>query len=288
MKRKSLAFFSLFLLPTIIILLVVTLIPIIYGVYSSLHTASLSDIGRYVGFRNYIRAFTDPRFYQAFRVTLSFVVAAVGIELVAGMVIAVLLQESGLHSGLVKTLFLISMATTPAVVGILWRLMLDMDFGIVNQLLDLLHIGKVPWLVKPTVALISLVLVDVWEWTPFIFLILYAGLQSIPVDIYEAAAIDGAHGFRRFFRLTLPLVSPLISIAVFLRAIDAYKMFDIAYITTSGGPGTATENVSLFAYRQGFSYFKTGYASACAIIMLVVVMLLDVARSRMSKRITGR
>jgi multiple sugar transport system permease protein len=288
MKRKSLGFFALFLLPTIVILVAVTLLPIIYGVFSSLHTASLSDVGRFVGLKNYIRAFTDVRFYQAFRVTLVFVVGAVGLELLAGMVIAVLLYESELRTGILKTLFLISMATTPAVVGILWRLMLDMDFGIINQLLDLVGIGKVPWLVKPTVALFSLIIVDVWEWTPFIILILYAGLQSIPVDIYEAAAIDGAAGFRRFFKLTLPLLYPLVSIAVFLRAIDAYKMFDIAYITTSGGPGTATENASLFAYRQGFSYFRTGYASACAIIMLVLVMLVDLARNKISKRLLDR
>jgi len=177
---------------------------------------------------------------------------------------------------------------TPAVVGILWRLMLDTDFGIVNYLLDLIGLGKVRWLVHPVIALLSLILVDVWQWTPFIILILYAGLESIPIDIYEAAAIDGASGFRRFFKLTLPLLYPLISIAVFLRAIDAYKMFDIAYITTSGGPGTATENASLFAYRQGFSYFHTGYASACAIIMLIVIILVDLARTKLSKKKIGR
>ena len=235
MKRNAFGFFALFLLPTILILLVVTLLPIIYGLYASLHAASLSEMGRFVGLKNFARAFADMRFYQSLRVTLTFLVGCVGLELVVGVLIAVLLHESALRTGIVKTLFLISMATTPAVVGILWRLMLDMDFGIVNQMLLQVGIGKVPWLVSPTVALLSLIIVDTWEWTPFIILILYAGLQSIPVDIYEAAAIDGAAGFRRFFKLTLPLLYPLISIAVFLRAIDAYKMFDIAYITTSGG-----------------------------------------------------
>jgi multiple sugar transport system permease protein len=143
---------------------------------------------------------------------------------------------------------------------------------------------KIPWLVHPTIALLSLILVDVWEWTPFIMLIMYAGLESIPIEIYEAGAIDGAEGLTKFFRLTLPLLYPLISIAVFLRAIDAYKMFDIAYITTSGGPGTATENASLFAYRQGFSFFHIGYASACAIIMLILVILVDLARNKLSQK----
>jgi len=144
-----------------------------------LHKASLSEIGRFVGLKNYLEAFIDIRFYHAFKVTGIFVVIAVGLELVIGTVIAVLLQASAFRSGLVKSLFLIPMAMTPAVIGILWRLMYDTDFGIINYILGIFGMMKIPWLVHPTIALLSLILVDVWEWTPFIMLIIYAGLESI-------------------------------------------------------------------------------------------------------------
>jgi len=283
MRSRERSFFLVFLLPAVLALLIVTIFPIIYGLYASLHDASLSQMGKFIGLGNYIKAFMDKSFYISLRVTFLFVIGAVTLELILGILIAVLLHAAQFKSTIVKTLLLIPMAATPAVVGICWRLMYDTDMGIINYLLGVIGIPKILWLVNPTVALISLIIVDVWQWTPFIMLIIYAGLESIPQDIYEASAIDGAGGFTRFFKISLPLLSPLISIAVFLRAIDAYKMFDIAYITTSGGPGTSTENASLFAYRQGFNFFHTGYASALAIIMLIIIILLDYFRKKSMK-----
>jgi multiple sugar transport system permease protein len=206
------------------------------------------------------------------------------LELLFGFIIALLLYNSQIISNFFKTLFLLPMAITPAVIGILWRLMYDADYGIINYLLSLVGFPQIPWLVHPQIALLALIIVDVWEWTPFIILIIYAGMESIPVYIYEAAVIDGVGGLRKIFSLTVPILAPLISIGVFLRAIDAYKMFEIAYITTSGGPGVATENASLFAYRQGFTFFHTGYASSCAIIMLIIIILVDVLRGKITSR----
>jgi len=280
MIKRDRKFFFTFLFPSIVILFILTIVPFLYGLYVSFHDASLVKIGNFIGLQNYINTFKNPNFYSSLKVTVIFVFSAVILELFIGLLIAFLLQNAKFKSMILNTLFLIPMASTPAVIGILWRIMFETDNGIINYLLGTIGIPKVPWLGHPVAALISLIIIDVWEWSPFFFLIGHAGLLSIPEDVYEAGKIDGAGVFTQFFKISLPLITPLISLAVFLRFIDAYKMFDIVYVVTSGGPGSSTENMSMYAYRQGFIFFHVGYSSALAIIMLIIILIVDYFRRK--------
>jgi multiple sugar transport system permease protein len=166
------------------------------------------------------------------------------------------------------------MMLSPVVVGLFWKFMLDTQFGVVNSLLSSLGLGSVEWLTKQRTALFSVILVDTWQWTPFIMLIALAGLTAVPRYLYEAAAIDRASEWFRFRHITLPLVWPLLLIAVLFRAIEAFRLFDLVYILTNGGPGVSTETLSFHVYKVAFLGFDTGTASAYGILMVVVVIIL--------------
>jgi multiple sugar transport system permease protein len=172
------------------------------------------------------------------------------------------------------TLFLVPMMLSPVVVGLFWKFMLDAQFGVINSMLGSLGLGQVEWLTRQRTALFSLIVVDTWQWTPFIMLIALAGLTAVPKYLYEAASIDRASEWFRFRNITLPLVWPLLLIAVMFRAIEAFRLFDLVYILTSGGPGVSTETLSFHVYKVAFLGFNTGLASAYGILMVLVVIVL--------------
>jgi len=265
----------LFLLPSIITLVLISLYPFFYGVYMSLSKASVVKIEDFVGLTNYVNAFSDDRFLNSLRVSIVFVLGATSLELVLGFGLALSLHYSSfLITGVARLILTLPLMITPIVVGITWRLMYDPDFGILNYLLQQIGVPYIPWLASPSTALISLILVDAWQWTPFMMLILLAGLKSLPEEPFEAAQLDGASGWQRLRYLTLPMLRHVIIVALLIRTIDAFKAFDIFFVTTKGGPGTVTEITSLYAYNTSFRFFHTGYAAAMAILLLILIIVI--------------
>lgn len=225
----------------------------------------------WAGLANYQRFLEDQFFWLALRNTAIFTVLAVGLELLLGLALALLLQgELTRWRTAVRTLFLLPMVLSPVVVGITWRSLLTPEFGWINQILGF-HVG---WLSDPTLALYTLVVVDAWQWTPFTFVILLAGLLGLPPEADEAARVDGANAWQRFRFVTLPTLAPLISVVVILRAIDASKIFDLVYNLTQGGPGTSTETLAFYMYRLAFRSFDQGYAATVSVVLSIIVGVL--------------
>ncbi|NHC12842.1 carbohydrate ABC transporter permease [Motilibacter deserti] len=267
---------TLFVSPALALLLFLSIFPLLWALYLSFtnYSATRDTGASFVGLDNYIDILTSATVRQRAITTFVYVVGAVGLQTVLGFAIAYLISRRVRGRGALTTLFLVPMMLSPVVVGLFWRFMLDTQFGVVNSLLGSLGFGQVEWLTKQRTALLSLILVDTWQWTPFIMLIALAGLTAVPKYLYEAASIDRASEWFRFRHITLPLVWPLLLIAVMFRAIEAFRLFDLVYILTSGGPGVSTETLSFHVYKVAFLGFDTGVASAYGILMVLVVIVL--------------
>jgi len=284
LKRKN---FILLILPALIVLVGISVFPFIYCVYTSLHFYDLTKPARgtpWIGLTNYSLLINDVRFWHSLKITLYFIAGGVSIELALGYIIASLLNEIKVRNILLP-LFLISMIIPPVVVGLIWRLMYDHTLGIINYFLKSVGFLPQPWLGSKSLAMLSIIITDVWEWTPLMALILLAGLQSLPQEPYEAAKIDGAGMWSILRYITLPMLKPIILVALLLRTMDAFKWFDTIYIMTSGGPGIATETASLYSYLIAFNFFNIGKGSAFSIIMIATVILFCMFYIRM---ITGK
>jgi len=275
-ERDSLYFF---IFPTFIILLAVVIFPMVFLYYISLtnYEVGMQWANRiFVGTENFIRLFSgkDPEFYESIKITLVFFVLATGIEFILGLGIALLFYGKNFKGkSLLLSLLIIPMAMTPAVVGLVWKLLYNSEYGVLNFLLQKFFGIKVVWL-GYSMAFVSVLIVDIWQWTPFMALIIYAGLQSLPAEPYEAGLIDGATNLQIFRYITLPLLKPIILLSILLRSIDALKFFDVPYVLTKGGPGSSTEFLSLHVFRLAFA--QTGWigrASATAVILLIIVVV---------------
>lgn len=274
--RRTLPPQVLLLLPTVIVLFLLTIYPTIYSFTLSLNEWNMSNrnaVWEFVGLGNYAKILQDARFWNAAQVTGTYMFGTIATQLVLGLGIALLLQRQVLAAGLVRTALLLPMMTTPVVVGLIWRFMFNPTQGVVNYLLGLLGIPGPNWLGSLQTGLLSVMIADIWEWTPFMVLILLAALQTLPQEPYEAAAIDGASAWQAFQHITIPLLRPTIVVAVLLRAIDSFKTFDLVYVMTNGGPGTSTETLSFYTYKWGFKFFQMGYASALSFVMLIMVII---------------
>lgn len=271
----------LFLSPTMILLLLIAIFPLIWSLYLSFTQYSvIQDAAtgpRWIGLQNYAQLLSDKDVWNRFTLTASFVVPAVGIELLLGFALALLLNRDFKGRGGLMTLMLIPMMLSPVVVALFWYFMMRADVGILNYLIrDLLHLSErgVFWLTSLKVAMWSVVLVDVWMWTPFMMLISLAGLSAVPKYLYEAADVDRASAWFKFRHITLPIIAPLVLIGVLFRTMDAYKLFDTVYVLTGGGPGRATQVLSVYLYQLAFREFNTGKGSALGYIMLIVIIAL--------------
>ena len=276
-----------FILPAVIFVLLMIVFPVIYTGYLSLHDWSGSAVRapEPVGLENYETFLTrDPRLGDAVIRTFVFTIAAVGIELVLGLGVALLINGPFLGRGLVRTLILLPMVATPVAIAMAWLLMFEPTVGLFNGMLRSLGLPPQQWLGSASQALPSLILVDVWQWMPMMALILLAGLTTLPEEPYEAARVDGASAIQRFVYLTLPLLLPTIVTAVLLRSIDALKTFDIIYTMTRGGPGFATETINIYAYVQAFEYFRLGNASSLLIIFFAIVLGISLMFVQVRKR----
>lgn len=261
-------------MPALCVLVIVSIYPFVACVSNSFRAYDLTKPfqGRpWTGFTNYHLLLEDVRFWHSIKVTLYFVVFGVGIQLVLGYTMASLLNSLEKVSRVVLPLFLIPMVIIPVVVGLNWRLMYDQTLGVLNFFLKSVGLPPQPWLGSGFHAMLSVILTDVWEWSPLMFLIIYSGMKSLPTEPFEAATIDGASGLQVFAKITLPLLRPVILVAILIRTIDAFKWFDTIYIMTSGGPGMATETASMYSYIIAFNFYNIGKGSAFSVLMLILI-----------------
>jgi multiple sugar transport system permease protein len=260
--------------PAVLLLLAMTLFPAIYLLYSSLFDFRLlDDTKQWAGLENYRWVFTNETIRHDLVVTVQFVVLAVGIEMAAGLLLAVPLARRTLSNSIASTLLLIPFAITPAVSALIFRQLLDPNFGWIDYYLQQIGIIGEPieWLSSPTTAWIALVGLDVWQWTPFVALILMAGLQGLPEEPRQAAALDGASRWQQLVHITLPQLAPFIAIALLLRLVEAFKTFGTVQVLTGGGPGRSTELVNLTIYRTALQDFSIGAAAAIGMVFLFVL-----------------
>ncbi|HEV8588912.1 MAG TPA: sugar ABC transporter permease [Pyrinomonadaceae bacterium] len=273
---RSLAY--LLLAPTIAVLLALTIYPLIYSVRISFQSNSGAPT-----LQNFARLFTDQFFLSALAHTLVYAAIALTIEFLLGLGLALLLDSQIRARNIFRVLLLIPLMLPPVVVGVIWRLMLNSNFGAVNATLKSFGVNTdlLTWTASPKLAMASVIIADVWQWTPFMFLILLAGLQAIPQEPYEAALVDGSSPWQTFRHVTLPLLKPAILIALLLRTMDLLRVFDHIFILTEGGPGFATETVSLYIYRTAFRFSNFGYAAAMSFVLLLITNIISLAYIRM-------
>lgn len=278
MKRNLEKFAPLlFIGPAVFILLFIVIFPMVYSWALSFAEWNLMRGGdwRFVGLRNYAQALLhDPHFYTSLRVTLIYVILAVGIQFLLGLVIALLLNRPLKRVGFLRTVLVIPTTMTPVVVGIIWRLLYNPELGTINYFLSLFGFRPLSWLGDPSLALPSVIMADIWQWTPFMALILLAGLQALPREPYEASVVDGATTLQTFRLITFPLLLPTIIVALLLRIMDAFKIFDLIFILTGGGPGMTTEVLSFYTYRFGFKFFHMGRAAAMSLLLFAILFVI--------------
>ncbi len=262
----------LLMAPAMITLTVVALLPFLFAVFISFHEMKFGKLGDFAGFANYVELLSDGRFWNALGVAVLFVAIAVPLEFMLGLAGALVLSRPiwG-RSVLIPFLFIPTMMA-PIVVGLLWKIMLAGSWGLLsyNVIEPLGLAGETSIFASPDYALYALIFVDVWQWTPFMMLAFFAGLQALPVNPFRAAAVDGANPIQRFFWLTLPMMAPLLVVIGLLRLIDAFKVFDSIFILTGGGPGTQTEMPSVLAYKMTFEFWNIGEASALAVVVWIL------------------
>ena len=259
---------NLFIIPTIVFLIVFNLFPLIYSLGYSFtdFRASTNAPANFVGLKNYRELLSDPYIWNNFAVTAKYVIVSVLGQVVVGFGTAMLLNRTIPLKGLITTLLLLPMMLSMAVVGLFWKLLYDPSWGVINYVLDL---GKFQWLGDPKMALYAVAFTDIWMWSPFVMLLSLAGLSAVPKHLYEAAAIDRAGPFYTFFRITLPLVAPILMIAVIFRTMEAFKTFDLAYVLSTQ---PSTEVISIRLYKMAFQEWQTGRSCALAYIVLIMVL----------------
>ena len=266
-------------LPAVLTILLVALFPLVWTAWESLHLHDLRMpwLGRpFVGLDNYVEAFQDPRFWGALGHTAFFAMTSVGLELILGLWLALALNRAFRGRGLVRAAVLVPWAIPTVVSALLWRFMFEGQSGIVNSLLVDAGVLSEPlvWFIHPKLAWVPVVLADAWKTTPFVALLLLAGLQNIDASLYEAARIDGASAWRQLRHVTLPLLKPAILVALIFRTLDAFRVFDLIYALTGGGPGTSTEPIALYTFNALLQNLQFGYGSALSIIVFAITFSL--------------
>ncbi len=270
---------SILLAPTLVIILCVAIYPIVNVVWLSLHRKMLIfNISEFVGLGNYAHLLGDARFWNSLFNTFYFTVVSVSLELVFGLLIALAIHRAFPGRGMIRAVVLIPWIIPTVVSAKMWQWIYNPDFGIMNFLLRECGLisENVNWLGNKYLAIHAVILTDVWKTTPFMALLLLAGLQVIPEDLYRAAMVDGASAWRRFWHITLPLLRPAILIALLFRTLDAFRVFDTVYVLTGGGPGNTTETLSVYAYKLMFQTLQFGYGSTVSVVTFLCVMSISV------------
>lgn len=265
---------NIFILPAVIWILLFTIFPLLYAIYTSAWSFRFGQFNQFVGLDNFRRLFTDQNLHADLRLTIIFVASTVVIEMLLGVAFALLLNREMRGKNILRAIMILPLFATPVAMGYLGITLYYEENGPLNELLRFLGGDGVPWLSNPFWSQVAVIIMDVWQWTPFVFLVTLAALQSLPQDLYEAAEVDGASGWELLRRITLPLLTPTLWLILLLRLIEAFKVFDIPASMTLGGPGRATEVYSLFTYRTALRFFDHGYAAAQGFLLLFIVMLI--------------
>ncbi|WP_037075826.1 carbohydrate ABC transporter permease [Rhizobium mesoamericanum] len=274
----------LMLAPAVLVVLCVLVYPFWDGLRASTQVYRYGAAVGWAGLDNYVRLWSDGQFLNALWVSIRFVFLAVAIETVLGFALALFCLREFKGIRLLRTVLIIPMVITPVVVAILFRLIYASDAGMITALSVAIGGGQVQILGDPVNAFIGLVVLDIWEWTPLMFLILLAGLQSLPQEPFEAARVDGAGAWRSFVDLTLPMMRPVLAIAIVLRTIDAFGTFDQVFVLTRGGPGEATKLVSIYGYDSAFKFQQIGYASAMFVTVGLIVLAMALTAVRLLQK----
>ncbi|MEM3871639.1 MAG: sugar ABC transporter permease [Nitrososphaeria archaeon] len=265
-------------------MLLLSVLPLIYAyglviypfaslIYYSFFDYDIGSMPMFNAGANYVVLFMDPLFYKSLQLTLSYAILSVGLEFLLGIMIAYILIHILRGRSIALSILILPLVITPAVTGIIWRILFDTAFGHVNFYLSLLGLPQINWLTRPTEAFFATVIVDVWQWTPFIALVAYAGLSALPVELVESAYIDGASELRTFKDILLPRIRALLYIILFLRIVDALKIFDTVYTMTGGGPGTSTNYLVLFNYLNVMTFYHIGYGCTIAVFIILLMNL---------------
>lgn len=280
----------LFLLPGLLVLVSIILFPLLFTIRVSLSGWDVNQPGlNWVGGENYARMLSDNRFWEALARLDVMAIGTVLLQYVLGFALALLVWRDIRCKRLFRVLFLVPMMTTPVIMTVIWRTIFSESLGPVNDVLNRIGLPSVPWITDGAMAFISVMIVEVWQWTPFMFLLLLAGLLSLPREPFLAAAIDGAGPIRTFLRVTFPAMAPISISALIIRFIEASKILDTVYVLTSGGPGTATETSSYYIYIRGLRDFQIGYASALSFTYLVIMIVtLTIVAKLLARVLLGR
>jgi multiple sugar transport system permease protein len=273
-----------FIIPALVIVVGVIVFPWAFTIWMSLNEWKVGAPTTFVGLANYLRLPGDARFVDAVWHTLLYTVLSVVLPLIFGTFAACVFHARFPLRGFLRGLFIMPMMATPVAIALIWTMMFHPQLGVLNYVLSFLGLPPQLWIFHPASVIPSLVLVETWQWTPLVMLIVLGGLAAIPAEPYESAQIDGASAWQVFRFITFPLITPFLFIAAMVRSIDAVKSFDIIFAMTQGGPGTASETINLYLYSVAFAYYDIGYGSAIAVIFFVLIIALAAALLHLRQR----
>ncbi|WP_210106581.1 carbohydrate ABC transporter permease [Neorhizobium galegae] len=264
-----------FVIPALVVISAVIVFPWVFTLWMSAHRWTLGQEQSFIGLENYIRLAGDGRFWESLWHTLIYTVLSVVAPLFLGTLAALVFDAEFPMRGFLRGVFVMPMMATPVAIALVWTMMFHPQLGVLNYLLSFIGIGPLEWIYNQSTVIPSLVLVETWQWTPLVMLIVLGGLAAVPREPYESAEIDGANAWQKFRYLTMPMIAPFLMIAVIIRSIDAVKSFDIIYAMTQGGPGTASETINIYLYNTSFAYYDIGYGSAMAVVFFIAIIALS-------------
>lgn len=260
--------------PAVAYLILIAIFPLCYSLWLAFQAYDkATNTLHFVGGANFVELFTSRYFYSALKNSIILTAAAVTLELILGFFLASYFNQNIKGKRILRTLLILPMVTTPVITGLLWRNLFNVDWGMINYFLSLFSIPHISWLGEAVPGFITLIVADVWQWTPFVFLLVLAGLNSIPTELFEAAKVDGATAFQVLTRITIPVLKPALTIAFIFRAVDTFRVVDIVWSLTAGGPGISTRPLGYYLYQLGFTWSRLGYAAALGWVMVIIAVV---------------
>lgn len=275
----------LFLLPLVIWIAGITIFPLIFTLRLSLFDWHFGIEPSFAGLKNYVKAFQDERTLNSLQVTILYVAITVVGEVILGFFIALLFHKRIREAKYLRSIMIMPLFAAPVAIAYIGMILFHTEYGPVNYLLGLIGINPVNWLGTSITAMASIILLDIWQWTPFTFIVILAGLNSLPSEPYESAMIDGANNWQLMRFLTIPMLSPVLITAIVFKLVYSFKVFDLPYALTAGGPGTSTEVLAMYIHRQGLEFFNMGYAASLSIIFLIMVMASSISLLKPMRRV---
>lgn len=293
MQKEKAKMGYIFIIPSVVLVLVFIVYPVINTINMSLYDIRIQTLAegkKFVGFDNYIRLFSDSTFMASLKFTLLFTVIAVTLETIIGMMFALIMNKAIPGQGIIRTAVLVPWAIPTIVSGLMWQFMYSDQYGIINLILSKLHLIQdyIPWLIEKNTAVIAVIIADVWKTTPYMSLLILSGLQTVPESLYEAASLDGANKVQRFFRITLPIIKPVVVVAILFRVLATFRIYDLVVALTSGGPANGTQSLSLYTIKTYFNFGNLGYGATLAVVTFIISLLIsflfmDALKTKMEK-----